>query len=326
MSSRAVIVVLTLTVAAAGLAVAAGPRVPIDTTISFDPATIGTDLDIYLAEREARFSDLRPGLEKQIVWADPQSRAKTPLAIVYVHGFSASPGELRPLPDRVAERTGANLYFTRLTGHGRSGPAMAEASVNAWINDIAEALAIGRRLGERVVVIATSTGATLATYAAAHADLGGSIAALVAISANYALQTTGSFILTMPWAGQIARLLIGPTRSFTPVNERHARYWTSTYPTDSLLPMAALIRLTGKIDPGDITVPALFLYSGEDRIIRPDAIKTVARRWGGRAVLVDLGQTGDPMNHVIAGDALSPETTGPMVERIVAFVDSLERP
>ena len=42
---------------------------------------------------------------------------------------------------------------------------MADGSVNAWINDYAEAIAIGRAIGDKVVVIGTSTGASLATFA-----------------------------------------------------------------------------------------------------------------------------------------------------------------
>jgi hypothetical protein len=79
------------------------------------------------------------------------------VAIVYVHGFSASKAEVRPLPDRVAAALHANLFFTRLTGHGQDGTAMAKGSINAWVNNHAEAIAIDRAIGERVVVIGTST-------------------------------------------------------------------------------------------------------------------------------------------------------------------------
>ena len=121
----------------------AGPRTPADTTITFDPASIGADPDAYIAASEAKISGIRPGQQKQIVWASP-THAKTPLAIVYVHGFSASSGELRPLPDKVAAALGANLFFTRLTGHGQDSAAMAQGSIKAWVNDYAEAIAIGR--------------------------------------------------------------------------------------------------------------------------------------------------------------------------------------
>ena len=62
-----------------------GPRTAVNTDISFNPSSIGEDVDSYLAESEARFDDLRDGLGKQIVWAYPNSKAKTPLSIVYVH-------------------------------------------------------------------------------------------------------------------------------------------------------------------------------------------------------------------------------------------------
>ena len=164
MGRRLISAVLIL-IAAIAVLYLVGPRVATDTTVSFDPARIGDDPAAYLAASEARFADIRPGLEKEIVWVSPDRR-RTPLSIVYIHGFSASKGEVRPLPDRVAAALGANLFYTRLAGHGRGGPAMADASVNAWVNDVAEALAIGRAIGERVVVIATSTGGSLAAWAA----------------------------------------------------------------------------------------------------------------------------------------------------------------
>jgi len=162
---RKVVVTLLVLLALIVLAFALGSRVPVDTTITFDPKNIGPDPEAYLARREAEVKDIRPGLQKEIVWADPATRARTPLAIVYVHGFSASKGEVRPLPDRVAAALHANLFYTRLTGHGEDGAAMAKGGVNAWINDYAEAITIGRAIGDRVVVIGTSTGGSLATWA-----------------------------------------------------------------------------------------------------------------------------------------------------------------
>ena len=56
------------------------------------------EVDAYLTARESAYPDIRPGLAKEVVWANPASRQKTPLAIVYIHGFSASKGEVRPSP------------------------------------------------------------------------------------------------------------------------------------------------------------------------------------------------------------------------------------
>ncbi|TIL79433.1 MAG: alpha/beta hydrolase, partial [Mesorhizobium sp.] len=130
MGRRIVLAVLGLAVVFS-MAFVLGPRVPVDTKIRFDPSAIGDDPQAYLAREEAAVPNIRDGLEKEIIWANPMVHAKTPLAIVYIHGFSASKGEVRPLPDDVADELDANLFYTRLTGHGQDGAAMAEGSVNA---------------------------------------------------------------------------------------------------------------------------------------------------------------------------------------------------
>lgn len=302
-----------------------GPRVPADTTITFNAAQISTDPAAWLAQSEATVTGIRPGLEKEIVWADPNSHDRTPLAIVYIHGFSASKGEIRPVPDRVAEVLGANLFYTRLTGHGADSAAMGTASVNDWINDYAEAIAIGHRIGEKVIVMATSTGAALATWAATQPSLSKDVAGLVLISPNYAVQAAGAQLLTMPWGGLLAQLLLGEESGGAPVNEAHARYWTTTYPTAAILPMAATAQLARDAEVETITIPVLFLFSDADKVVQPDATRQIAARWGGPVETMIVEGSDDPSNHVIAGDARSPSTTTLAAGRITEWIRSLAR-
>lgn len=71
----------------------AGPRTQIDTQIRhFD---LPENLDQYLAQSESRFSNLIPNTEKTIIWTNPE-KTKTPIAIVYLHGFSATRQESAP--------------------------------------------------------------------------------------------------------------------------------------------------------------------------------------------------------------------------------------
>lgn len=310
-------------IAAAAVVWLTGPRVSRDTTVSFDPATIGADLDAWLAEREARVPGIRPGLEKEIVWAFPASKARTPLAIVYIHGFSASKQEIRPLPDQVAAALGANLFYTRLAGHGQDGAAMATASVNAWVNDFAEALAVGERLGERVVVVATSTGASIASWAATEPGLRERMAGLVMVSPNYGVQAGGAGLLAGPWGLQIARLVAGDERSFEPSNESHGRFWTTRYPIEAVMPMSAVVAMAAEAPVGQAEVPALFVFSDADAVVRPDLTRAAAQRWGAPHALVTVDDSGDPSNHVIAGDALSPGTTDRLAGAVTDWIRAL---
>ena len=325
-SVRRMMVILGLAavlIAAAAIVWLSGPRVARDTTVTFDPATIGGDLDAWIAAREARVPGIRPGLEKEVVWAFPASKARTPLAIVYVHGFSASKGEIRPLPDTVAEALGANLFYTRLTGHGQDGAAMATATVNAWVNDFAEALAIGERLGERVVVVATSTGASLASWAATEPGWRERMAGLVLVSPNYGVQAAGAGLLAGPWGLQIARLVAGRERGFEPVSESQGRLWTTRYPIEAVLPMSAVVAMAAQAPVERAEVPALFVFSDADQVVRPALTRAVAARWGAPHALVTVDDAGDPSQHVIAGDAVSPGTTDRLAVAVTDWIRAL---
>jgi pimeloyl-ACP methyl ester carboxylesterase len=320
---RLMATVLVLVAAALAALWFLGPRAARTTAVSFDPSVIGADVEAWLAEREARVPGIREGLEKEIVWAYPASRAKTPLAIVYVHGFSASKGEIRPVPDQVAEALGANLFFTRLAGHGRDRAAMAEASAEAWVNDYAEAIAIGETIGEKVVVISVSTGSSIAAWAATRPVFRDRVAGLVMISPNFGVQARGASLLSGPWGLQLARLIAGKERGFEPVNDQQARLWTYRYPTEATLPMAVMVELAAAAPVEEARTPALFMLSDADTVVRPDITRSIAARWGAPHALVLVEGSDDAASHVIAGDTLSPSTTGFAVDTIIEWIRTL---
>ena len=321
----AVVVILALS---SGAFWVVGPREPVDTTITFNASAIDpADPDAYLAAEEADIPNLRANSTKEIVWAYPASRARTPLAIVYIHGFSATKAEVRPLADDVAKALGANLFYTRLTGHGRDPAALEQTTVQAWLNDLAEATAIGRTLGNRVIVIGTSTGGTLATLGATLAKrdpaLMKDVEGLVLISPNFGVQSRWAFLLDMPFAREALPYIAGSTRAFEPLNEAMGENWTTTYPMGALAPMAALIRATLAADVSAITIPVLTLFSPADKIVDPDATEAMMTKWGAPHEVVEVPVSGDPSNHILAGDIVSPRTTASLAQRIVEWVQGL---
>ncbi|MFN4170368.1 MAG: alpha/beta hydrolase [Pseudorhodobacter sp.] len=321
-------VLLLLIVAGAAVWVFA-PREPVDRDLAFDPAVIGEDPAAFLAAREAQFDDIVPGTEKRIVWAG-EPGARTALSIVYLHGFSATSEEIRPVPDRVAEALGANLYFTRLAGHGRGSTAMAEPVAGDWIEDMAEALEIGRRIGERVLVISTSTGGTLAAIAAADPDLAPvlmrDVAGMVFVSPNFGIDRLASFLLGLPYVRHWGPILAGAERSFEPESALHGQFWTTRYPSVAAVPLEALVRHANRLDYSTAEVPALFLYAPQDQVVDPGATARVAAVWGGGAWVWHpvLTPADDNHAHVIAGEALSPSQTAPVVSQILDWARAMQ--
>jgi esterase/lipase len=318
-----VLYALILIIAAAALAWVFGPREAVDLSVDFNSAVLGDDLDSYLAQKEAAYDDLRPATAKEIVWAYPASKAKTPIALVYLHGFSAAKGEIRPVPDDAARELGANLYFARLAGHGRSGEALSEATVHDWIQDAAEAIAIGERIGEKVVIISTSTGGSLAALAASLPELKDRIAGIVFISPNFGIKAANAQFLTFPFARTFVPWIVGKERSFDVINEMHGENWTTRYPSVSLLPMAAMVKCARALPFPEMKIPALFIYHPEDQVLDHAITADIVSRWGGPSQSIVITSSDDPSNHVIAGDILSPSNNGRVTVAIVDFAKGL---
>lgn len=309
---------------AGGLVWAFAPREPVDLGIEFTAESLGPDLEAYLAASEARFAGIVPDTEKRILWAGAPG-VQTPLSVVYIHGFSATRQEISPVPEDVAAALGANLFSTRLAGHGRGGAAMAEPLAGDWIEDMAEALAIGRRLGRRVLVIGTSTGGTLAAIAAVEPALAQDLAGIVFVSPNFGINPVASFLLGLPLVRQWGPVLVGQTRSFPAHNEAHGRYWTTSYPTVAAVPLEALVRHALTLDYTTTTTPALFVYSDRDQVVQPARTADIAAQWAGpvQSWQPELTAGDDPNAHLIAGAIMSPGQTAPVVARIVDWARGL---
>lgn len=242
--------------------------------------------------------------------------------MVYLHGFSATRQETWPLAGKVARERGAHLFLTRSSEHGRSADAMGEPEVSDWIRDGKEALTVARRLGHRTVLIGTSTGATLAAWLATS-EFADQLEALILISPNFGLRKNAAQVLTWPWGRQLARLIIGDYRSWEPHNERHARFWTTRYPSSALVTMMALVQLARDTHLGGVEVPAMRIYSEQDKVIDPKAARRAFTSLGSaRKQVVRVEDSTDVDQHVLAGDILSANTTSALASKIARFVGS----
>lgn len=285
-----------------------------------------TTLDTTLAQAEAQVPNLRDGCAKAVTWAG-QEGVQTDIAVVFVHGFSASCGELRPLPEYVAKRLGANLFATRLMGHGQDGAAMGEATLAGWRDDMKEAMAIGRALGKRVLVIGCSTGCTMTTLALTNGDIteDDRLLGVCFISPNFGLRhKLAQLFLDLPLSEKWAPYVIGKERSFDVVNDAHAQFWTTRYPTKAVKPMGDAVRAAMRADLGQIKTPMMMALNADDQVINPVRARKVLLRWGAAAYMHALTQTpdDDSYGHVMAGDVFSPNQTEPLAAHIVEWAQS----
>ncbi|MEM7343638.1 MAG: alpha/beta fold hydrolase [Chloroflexota bacterium] len=300
---------------------ALGPRITIETTVT--QPNIPEDVDSYIQGEEAQFPDIKPDAEKIVIWADPATKADTDIALVYIPGFGVSRPETAPVSDLVADELQANLYYTRMTGHGRTSDAFAQATANDWINDVLEAVEIGRTLGDQVVLVGSSTGATIILWLASEGHLD-DVDALILLSPNLAPNEAGIELLLGPWGEQIGQVVIDPIIQWRPSNEAQAIYWNTTYHDESIFQMLGLVRLARNADTDRIQSPVLVFYSPDDTVANParmidfyEGLSVTPKK------LIAVPDTQDPDKHVVAGDILSPQTTNEVVEEMLLFLEGV---
>ena len=279
-------------------------------------------LDDWLAQQEAAFPDIRPGLQRQVVWHDLPGE-RTPWSVVYMHGFVSSWQDTAPLAQQVAQQLGANLFLARLTGHGRTPDALAEATVQDWLADTIEAKAIGQRIGERVLFIGFSTGATLGTWLGNRAE-GEAVDAFVFLSPNYGPRDKRAEMINQPWGMRLALFLVGETFTQYDGPDAHSPAWTMAYPTRTLFPKMALVKHVRHSDLSNFTAPVLVLYSERDLVVDAQEIQALIPRLGSeRKTLVAVDFSEAPDQHVLDGDLRAPRATRRMADDIVRWVQTL---
>lgn len=222
------------------LVYALGPREPQPDFSSLSLRHFSTDLKIFsdsLLEAEATYP-LKPDNHARIVWATPYQ--KTTYSMVYLHGNGASQEEGDPIHEALAHRYGCNLYLSRLADHGLEGDdPMLEIDAEEWMQSALDAIAIGKAIGDKVILVSCSTGSTLGLYLQSrYPDL---VEAHIMLSPNIDVFDRRAWMMTLPWALQTTRMVLGSTHYGWQAPSLAQRYWYTRYRAEGLLTLKSMI-------------------------------------------------------------------------------------
>ena len=265
--------------------------------------------------------DLRPGTEKKVLWAQGNG-VKSKTSIVFIHGFSASRIEIDPVVDLIAAELNANVYFTRLRGHGQDGKALAETTYEQLLDDTIEAIEIGKTIGDDVILIGCSTGCSLIHIALAQEH---NIKAAIYISPNFAPKPIKGQALRLPGAKFLVPLIFGQEYSFVAKNDEHATCWTTKYPTKVLFTVKTTVLTAHQVDHQAIKVPTMMWFSDEDKVVNAKWTRRIASMMGDNVTLHNplLTDQDDYSCHGIIGDILSPSQTTIAVKKIINWLTQI---
>ncbi len=232
-------------------------------------------LEVYIKTKES-LHKIKPNNEARIVWFNNSIKNKTEYSIVYLHGFSASQEEGRPIHTNIAKEFGCNLYLSRLAEHGIDTPLnLINLNANNYWESAKEALVIGRQLGNKVIVMGCSTGGSLALKLAS--EFPQYVDALILLSPNIGINNNKAFLLNNPWGLQIARLVTG-NKFITAKDNRpiYKQYWNWHYPLEATVQLEELLETTMIKDTfKKVKQPTLMLYYYKDAV-HQDSVVSVA--------------------------------------------------
>ena len=272
-------------------------------------------LEQYVQSRESAHK-LKPDNEARIIWYGDSIRQKTPFAFVYLHGFSASQKEGDPVHRNIAREFGGNLYLSRLAEHGiDTSEQLLNLTADEYWTSAEEALAIGKQLGEKVILFSTSTGGTLALkLAATYPD---DVAGLILLSPNIAINDPFAWLLNNPWGLQIARA-IKHGNYIVAEDDRlvYRQYWNKPYRLEAAVQLQELIETTmTKETFQQVKQPVQLIYYYKDEIhqdsvVRVSAMLTMFDELGTPASLKRKKAMPLAGNHVLASPIQSHDVPG----------------
>lgn len=277
-------------------------------------------LENYVANLEQKHK-IKPDNNAEIVWAN-DDKTKTEYAVVYLHGFSASRVEGYPTHRRFADYFGCNLYLARLSDHGiDTTDALYNFTAERLWQTAKEAYAIGKQLGDKVIIMSTSTGGTLAVLLGAHYP---DIAALVNFSPNIEINDPAAFMLNEPWGLQIARLVFGGKTRSVESDSIYEKYWYDTYRLEAIVELQELVETACTEENFQKVSCPVFngvYYRDEehqDPVVRVAAIRQMHQELGTPDSLKVFKEFPFANTHVIASDIKS-ETVDDVFDAVKSF-------
>ena len=238
----------------------------------------------WIHQKELKFINIKEGNESRIIFYDSVPK-KTNLSIVYLHGFSGSSQDGSPVHINTAKKLKSNIYLPRLYAHGlNSDEPLLEYTGEKYLDSAREALAIGKIIGEKVILMCTSTGCSAALALAANHP---QVSALVMYAPNIRITHPLDFVATLPWGLYIVRLVEGGKYYYiTNTWEDKEKFWTTKYRLEAPIEMQNLLETAMNEEVfRKVMVPTFsgFYYKNEveqDNVVSVNAMRMMFKQLG----------------------------------------------
>ncbi len=262
------------------------------------------------AEINAQETATQPGAPYLL----PPEEGGRPLGVVLVHGFLASPAELRAFGDKLAS-LGYPVLGVRLKGHGTSPWDLRERSWREWLASVERGFEIMSGLAERVCLVGFSTGGSLALRFAAEKPEG--LAGVVAVSAPIRFRNRNLiFVPVIHGANKLTEWVssLEGVMPFRPNDSEHPDINYRHIPIRGLFELRRLVaELARRL--GDVACPVCIVQGENDRVVDPRSAAMIVNKVGSEQKSL----------HMVPSDrhGIVTEDIGDTHATIISFLDTL---
>ena len=247
-----------------------------------------TTIESNINHKEANIKGMKSGNEAKIIWSENYKEKQSPIAFVYLHGFGASSREGQPVMSMLSNKYNANVYLSRLKEHGLGrDDNYINLTPENYIASAKEALEIGKRIGEKVILVSTSTGGTLSLKLASEDT---SILGLIMYSPFIGLKNPAFAAITTPEGKAGLIKMNGSEIVKQKRSEEEAKYWSTSYHMNGY---EALVKmLIENMTPqtfSKVKVPVFvgYYYKNEEEQDQVVSVAAILKMYDGLGVSVD---------------------------------------
>lgn len=237
------------------------------------------------------------------------------LGVVLVHGFLASPAELREFGEQLCA-LGYPVLGVRLKGHGTSPWDLRERSWQDWLASVRHGYRIMQGIVSRVAMVGFSTGGALSLLLAAEAPPG--LAGVAAISVPLKFRERNlRFVPLVHGANRLVRW-VSSLEGIMPFRENDSEHPDINYrqmPIRGLYELVVLVEELRRRLP-DVRCPVSLVQADADTIVDPSSAALIVEQIGARDTTLTLIESD---RHGILN-----EDVGETRATVLAFLEALQ--
>jgi len=286
--------------------------------LRFDDELIGYEWDRqqFSKPRHREINDAETATESGEPFLLMPQNARA-LGVVLVHGFLASPAEVRTFGEQLFE-LGFPVIGVRLKGHGTSPWDLRERSWRDWQDSLRRGYSIMAALAPRIAMVGFSTGGALSLILASERPP--QLAGVVAASVPMKFQDRGMrFVPLMHGANRLVRW-VSSFEGIKPFQTNESEHPHINY---RQMPVRGLYELTVLVDVlkaslPKVACPVTLVQGSDDPVVVPDSINSILEYLGD--VPVELEMVDSERHGIINEDIGGTRAT------IVASLDAWANP